>query len=199
MPPAMRYPEPMESWPMGMSPFGYAPMVWGAPPMAGMSPMNMMGGMMSPNGMDGARLLEDLMPNMDDDDDYLKGKNGTPPTASDASSRGGSRKGSQVYKQAPVAELLARQKYYLREGLRTPSSLGSPPISNTPTEAPSPRGAPGSSGSDHASSDDNLLTRANLEGLSYPILPKDQAVFVPEGMVFLPEQDFLQLELQDAP
>lgn len=37
-------------------------------------------------------------------------------------------------------EYLARQhNHYLRKGLRTPSSLGSPPLSEPPTEAPSPR------------------------------------------------------------
>jgi len=37
-------------------------------------------------------------------------------------------------------ELLARQhNHFLRKGLRTPSSLGSPPMSETPTEVPSPR------------------------------------------------------------
>jgi hypothetical protein len=37
-------------------------------------------------------------------------------------------------------EFLARQhNHYLRKGLRTPSSLGSPPLSAAPTEAPSPR------------------------------------------------------------
>lgn len=37
-------------------------------------------------------------------------------------------------------EYLARQhNHYLRKGFRTPSSLGSPPLSAAPTEAPSPR------------------------------------------------------------
>jgi len=52
----------------------------------------------------------------------------------------------------------ARKKFLLPEGLRTPSSLGSPPISATPTEVPSPRPAGGGSssieGSGDGSSDD---------------------------------------------
>mmetsp|Transcript_31025 Transcript_31025/g.56385 ORF Transcript_31025/g.56385 Transcript_31025/m.56385 type:complete len:756 (+) Transcript_31025:95-2362(+) len=54
-------------------------------------------------------------------------------------------------------EFIARQhNHYLRKGLRTPSSLGSPPLSAAPTEAPSPRivEAASGDGSVYGSSDD---------------------------------------------
>lgn len=54
-------------------------------------------------------------------------------------------------------EFIARQhNRYLRKGLRTPSSLGSPPSSAAPTEAPSPRPVEAASrdGSEYVSSDD---------------------------------------------
>merc|ERR1719183_3197555 len=53
-------------------------------------------------------------------------------------------------------EFLARQhNHYLRKGLRTPSSLGSPPLSETPTEVPSPRivEADSNQGSDYIGQD----------------------------------------------
>lgn len=50
--------------------------------------------------------------------------------------------------------------YYLRRGMRTPSSLGSPPLSATPTEAPSPRPEEPSAGSGEASSDDTAREAA---------------------------------------
>jgi len=51
-------------------------------------------------------------------------------------------------------ELLARQhNHFLRKGLRTPSSLGSPPMSETPTEVPSPRHIEGNSNGSERSSE----------------------------------------------
>jgi len=63
----------------------------------------------------------------------------------------------------PVVEeedyLKRQHNHYLRQGMRTPSSLGSPPLSAAPTEAPSPRGgvaveAASGDGSVYGSSDD---------------------------------------------
>jgi len=55
--------------------------------------------------------------------------------------------------------------YYLRRGMRTPSSLGSPPLSATPTEAPSPRPEEPSAGSGEASSDDTAREQAAANAL----------------------------------
>lgn len=43
-------------------------------------------------------------------------------------------------------DFMTRQNHLLRKGFRTPSSLGSPPLSGAPTEAPSPRLVEGDSG-----------------------------------------------------
>merc|ERR1719310_2282852 len=66
-------------------------------------------------------------------------------------------------------EFLARQhNHYLRKGLRTPSSLGSPPLSAAPTEAPSPRPIEGdSNGSVYGSSDEPVRDIHALEAPRY--------------------------------
>jgi hypothetical protein len=56
-------------------------------------------------------------------------------------------------------DFMTRQNHLLRKGFRTPSSLGSPPLSGAPTEAPSPRhvedsGTGSGHGSVYGSSDD---------------------------------------------
>jgi hypothetical protein len=57
--------------------------------------------------------------------------------------------------------VIAQHDRYLRKGLRTPSSLGSPPLSAAPTEAPTPRQieAESGTGSAYGSSDDHPSQR----------------------------------------
>jgi hypothetical protein len=64
--------------------------------------------------------------------------------------------------------LMRQNSHYLRKGLRTPSSLGSPPLSAAPTEAPSPRPIEGdSNGSVYGSSDEPVRDIHALEAPRY--------------------------------
>eukprot|EP00929_Paragymnodinium_shiwhaense_P007621 TRINITY_DN111531_c0_g1_i1.p1 TRINITY_DN111531_c0_g1~~TRINITY_DN111531_c0_g1_i1.p1 ORF type:complete len:747 (+),score=199.34 TRINITY_DN111531_c0_g1_i1:50-2290(+) len=61
----------------------------------------------------------------------------TPTTAAED---GSSTKGSEPRepRPLPVKKLSRQQDYLLRKGMRTPSSLGSPPLSSAPTQSPTP-------------------------------------------------------------
>lgn len=88
-------------------------------------------------------------------------------------------------------DFMTRQNHLLRKGFRTPSSLGSPPLSGAPTEAPSPRqvedsGTGSGHGSVYGSSDDA------------PSHPRDVQMYEVGGSPMPIISDIMTQELVDA-
>jgi len=129
MPSFMAYGEAYESWPM---PDGCGPMVWDSTiaPFVPQSPSHWIAEAPA-GGLAICPMDEDLM---------LAGGPASP-------MNGGLHPPSEVHPatnieglaQSPKGPVARQSRCYPQHGMRTPSSLGSPPQSATPTEVPSPR------------------------------------------------------------
>jgi len=102
-----------------------------------------------------------------------------------------------------LEDLLARQQnYYLRKGMRTPSSLGSPPLSVAPTEAPTPRGgvegASPDEGSVYGSSDDAACREVPSDCWATQVLG-GPGCFLDVSASTGPDGGIVEDELQEAP